>query len=191
MPNSPSEEGIELIARIARQDKTAFSRFYDLYSPLAYTFAMRILRVRSDAEDLVQEIFVQAWKNASSYNPKRGKPEAWIITMTKSRAIDKIRSLRRVDRGTPALEELSRLQTGEAGRRDAMHSEVKLTVEGAMAGLSEPQRTVLEMAYFEGLTQSEIAQRLEIPLGTVKTRIRDGLKNLRTFLKTQLGDRQS
>ena len=189
MPQELKEDTVELIRRIADQDREAFERFYDLYSPLAYTFALRILRTRAEAEDLVQEIFLQIWRQASAYNPKRGKPEAWVIMMTKSRAIDRVRSLRRKDRGMPALEENFQKRAGEAENRQAVDLEMKLTLQGALAGLSEIQKQALELAYFEGLTQTEIAGRLGIPVGTVKTRLRDGLLKLKGFLKSEPGEK--
>ena len=184
MQRTDPAESLELIRRMSREDRAAFSRFYDLFCPLAYTIALRILRSRPDAEDLLQEVFLQLWNKASTYDLKRGRPEAWVIMVTKSRAIDKLRSLRRRETGAPLLEEASKLRAGEQERRGEVDLEVKLTVQGALAGLSEIQRTALELAYFEGLTQSEIAVRLAVPIGTVKTRLRDGLKRLREILKT-------
>ena len=131
----------------------------------------------------MQEMFTKIWYAAKTYDPKRGKPEAWIIMMTKSRAIDKVRSLRRKDKGAPAVEEMARIRMEEQEHKDAVNAEVKLTVGGALAGLPDIHKTVLELTYFEGLTQTEIADRLAIPLGTVKTRIRDGVIRLKKILK--------
>lgn len=185
--DDPSDkvDAVGLIQRIAGQDRSAFSQFYDLYSSLSFTFALRILKVRADAEDLLQEVFMQVWRQAANYNPKRGKPEAWVITITKSRAIDKLRSQRRKDSKGTVLEEQFLTNSRDAENRQGIQAEVKLTMEGAMAEISDSQREVLELAYFQGLTQSEIAQKLEIPIGTAKTRIRDGLKKLRDVLKTK------
>lgn len=184
MQNADPRESLELIRRLAAGDSLAFPRFYDLFAPLAYTIALRILRSPQDAQDLLQEVFLQISRQAGNYDLKRGKPEAWVITITKSRAIDKLRSQRRKDRGTPILEEASRQQAGEKERRGGVDREVKLTIQGVLSELSDIQRTALELTYFEGLTQTEIAERLNIPVGTVKTRIRDGLKRLREILKT-------
>ncbi len=173
------EDAHSLLIKIAEKDRQAFSLFYDRFSSLAYTFAMRILRSRPEAEDLVQEVFLQVWNQAASFDPKRGKPEAWLITITKSRAIDKIRSRRRKEQGTPVFEEIARVKTMEAGGDALAHAEQKWQVEGAMAELSGIQKTALEMAYFEGKTQTEIARELGVPVGTIKTRIRDGLLKLR------------
>lgn len=178
MSQSRNTDSQALIPLIAKGDKQAFGRFYDLLSPLAYTFAMRVLRSRADAEDLVQEVFIQVWNQAASYDSRRGKPEAWIITITKSRAIDKLRSHRRKDQRIPVLEDAARRRTEEAENvMDA--SAWKLTLQGALTELSDIQKEALEMAYFEGKTQTEIAEELGLPVGTIKTRIRDGLLKLR------------
>jgi RNA polymerase sigma-70 factor (ECF subfamily) len=171
-----------LLQRIARGDGEAFRRFYDRYASLAFTFAIRLLGSRSDAEDLLQEVFLRVWRQAQSYSPERGSPEAWLITITRSRAIDKLRSTRRRDVSPLPPDEPARLQGGTPVAPPTQASEAKLTVEGVLTKLPEAQRVVLELAYFDGLTQSEIAARLSEPLGTVKTRIRAGLERLRGFL---------
>jgi RNA polymerase sigma-70 factor (ECF subfamily) len=141
-----------------------------------------MLGMRSDAEDLLQEVFLQVWRQAQSYSPERGSPEAWLITMTRSRAIDKLRARRRRDTSTVTVEEPVRPQGGEPAESSTQTLEARLTLEGVLAKLPESQRTVLELAYFDGLTQSEIAAHLSQPLGTVKTRMRAGLERLRGFL---------
>jgi RNA polymerase sigma-70 factor, ECF subfamily len=171
-----------LLQRIASGDGEAFRRFYDRYASLAFTFAIRLLGSRSDAEDLLQEVFLQVWRQAQSYSPERGSPEAWLITITRSRAIDKLRSTRRRDMRPLSPDEPARLEGGTHVAPPTQASEAKLTVEGVLTKLPEAQRVVLELAYFDGLTQSEIAARLSEPLGTVKTRIRAGLERLRGFL---------
>lgn len=177
-----SDNPIALLQQMARGDGEAFRRFYDRYASLAFTFAIRLLGSRSDAEDLLQEVFLQVWRQAPTYSPERGSPEAWLITMTRSRAIDKLRSLRRRDIRPLSPDDLLPLE-GERQIEPPTHaSEAKLTLQGVLAKLPEAQRTVLELAYFDGLTQSEIAARLREPLGTVKTRIRAGLERLRVFL---------
>jgi RNA polymerase sigma-70 factor (ECF subfamily) len=177
-----SGDPVSLIQQIARGDREAFGHFYDHYAPLVFAFAVRLLRVRADAEDLLQEVFLQAWRQAARYSRDRGSPEAWILTITRSRAIDRLRSMRRRDRGFVPVEELSRTQGGRIEESEVMESEARLTAHAALAGLPETQRKVLELAYFEGLTQLEIAANLGQPLGTVKTRLRDGLRRLRELL---------
>lgn len=178
MDAEPLDDPIYLLEQIARGDREAFTRLYDRYAPLVFTFAVGLLRVRSEAEDLLQEVFLQIWRQANTYRQGRGSPEAWMITITRSRAIDKLRSIRRRDRSVLSSEEPSRAEGGGMLAGGALESEARLTVQGALAGLPEAQRIVLELAYFDGLTQSEIAARLGEPLGTVKTRIRAAIQRL-------------
>ena len=182
MSASAADNPIHLIQQIARGDREAFGRFYDRYASLVFTFSMRLLRDRANAEDLLQEVLLQVWREAGSYDEKRGSPEAWIITMTRSRAIDKLRSIRRRDRSFVAMEDPVGEEYDGNVESGEMVSEARLMVNSALAKLPEPQRRVLELAYFDGLTQSEIAARLAEPLGTVKTRIRAGLGRLRELL---------
>lgn len=182
MGAEPLDDPVRLLQQVAGGDREAFGRFYDHYAPLVFTLAVRLLGLRSNAEDLLQEVFLQAWRQAVSYNPDRGSPEAWLLTITWSRAIDKLRSLRRRERRVMPLEDPSRTESGGAVENEIVETEAKLMVHGALARLPEAQRTVLELAYFDGLTQSEIAARLGEPLGTVKTRMRAGLEQLRGFL---------
>ena len=179
MSPQPSGDPIHLIEQMAQGDAEAFGRFYDRYAPLVFGFALRLLRERADAEDLLQEVFLQVWREAGRYSKDRGSPEAWIVTMTRSRGIDRLRAIRRKDRSLVPIEE----PVGEVeGRSVGLESEARLTVLGALASIPESQRKVLELAYFDGLTQSEIAARLEEPLGTVKTRMRTGIGRLRGLL---------
>jgi RNA polymerase sigma-70 factor (ECF subfamily) len=176
------DDSIYLLQQIAGGDRDAFGRFYDRYATLAFTFALRLLGSQSDAADLVQEIFLQVWRQAQAYTPERGSPEAWLITMTRSRAIDKLRSRRRREMNVLTPDDPSRVERVAQVGRPTEASEAKLTVQGSLAKLPEAQRLVLELAYFDGLTQSEIAARLGEPLGTVKTRMRAGLERLREVL---------
>jgi RNA polymerase sigma-70 factor, ECF subfamily len=182
MEAEPADNPVALIQRIAAGDREAFARLYDRYAALVFTFAMRLLRARSEAEDLLQEVFLQVWRQSNNYQPERGSPEAWIITMTRSRAIDKLRSLRRREEGAAALPARAAVEGGGRDDSGAGAAEVRVMVQSALTQLPEAQRRVLELAYFDGLTQSEIAARLGEPLGTVKTRLRAGLERLRQFL---------
>ena len=182
MDSEPSDNPIHLLRRVANGDREAFSRFYDRYAALVFTFALRLLQLPADAEDLLQDVFLQVWRQAGSYSQERGSPEAWLLMMTRSRAIDKLRSLRRREQRAASSEEAGVAGEGGAVESGAAASEARLTVHGALARLPEAQRTVLELAYFDGLSQSEIATRLGEPLGPVKTRMRAGLERLRRFL---------
>jgi RNA polymerase sigma-70 factor (ECF subfamily) len=176
---------IHLIQQVASQDRDAFSQLYDRFSSLVFTLAMRMLKARSDAEDLLQEVFVQIWRQAANYSAERGSPEAWIINIARSRAIDKIRSIRRMEKSFVLTEDPARAESSDNVEGSAAESEVRLTMNSALTNLSAAQRQVLELAYFDGLTQSEIAARLGEPLGTVKTRMRSGIQRLRDILGTQ------
>jgi RNA polymerase sigma-70 factor (ECF subfamily) len=180
--NSP----VYLIRLIANQDREAFNKLYDRFSSLVYTLAMRMLRVPSDAEDLLQEVFVQVWRQASNYNQERGSPEAWLINIARSRAIDKLRAIRRMEKSFVLTDDPARAESTDNVENSAAESEAKLTMNSALANLPDTQRRVLELAYFDGLSESEIADRLKEPLGTVKTRMRSGIQRLRDLLGAQV-----
>jgi RNA polymerase sigma-70 factor (ECF subfamily) len=189
MAAAPDDPAL-LIRQVARGDDAAFGRFYDRFASLVFAFALRLLRARPEAEDLLQEVFVQAWRQAASYRPERGSPEAWLLTITRSRGIDKLRSIRRRDGAMrPSAEESGTGAERGTVESGAARSEAKLVVGGVLAGLSDSQRQVLELAYFEGLTQTEIAARLGEPLGTIKTRMRTGLERLRESHAVRSGPR--
>ncbi len=180
-----SPSAVHLIRQVARQDRNAFSQLYDRCSSLVFSLALRMLKARSDAEDLLQEVFVQIWRQAANYSEERGSPEAWIINITRSRAIDKLRSIRRMERSFILTEDPARAESSENVESLAAESEARLTMNSALANLPEAQRRVLELAYFDGLTQTEIATRLAEPLGTVKTRMRSGIQRLKEMMRTQ------
>ena len=184
---SSAEAGSEtstLIARIAAGDRDAFSRFYDLLAPTAFGLIRRVLRDPEAAAEVLQEVFWQVWREAPQYDPKRGSPEAWLVMRAKTRAIDRLRSIRIRDRTfvAPVDESVAR-SSEEPAENPAVVAEDRSLIQTALAQLPEPQRRVIEMAFFEGLTQSEIAIRLREPLGTVKTRARLGLERLRGALR--------
>ena len=178
---------VRLLGQIARGDRDAFARFYDLHAALVHTFALRILRERGEAEEVVQDVFLQVWRQAESYSADRGTPEAWLIMLTRSRGIDKLRSRRRRDEMARPADNPDRLPEPAVAESAAGRAEARATLGGALADLPAAQRSVLELAYFDGLTQSEIAARLGEPLGTVKTRMRSGLERLRGALAGRSG----
>jgi RNA polymerase sigma-70 factor (ECF subfamily) len=163
-------------------DREAFSRFYDRYAPLVYPLILRVVRDRSDAADVLQDVFWEAWQGASAYDPARGTPEAWMITRT--RAIDRVRAVRRRSATfvRPADEGLAPAPV-EAGGDAAEPAEDRGIIRTALQALPQPQGEVIELAYYAGLTQTEIAERTRQPLGTVKTRIRLGLERLRDVVR--------
>jgi RNA polymerase sigma-70 factor, ECF subfamily len=165
--------GKNLLRRIAGGDHKALGELYDLFAGLAYGLALRILHDATEAEDVVQEVFVQAWRQASRYDAGRGSPEAWLCTISRTRALDRLR------RRTARREEPSEAAPSPSG---IPRAEEALAVRTALQGLPEDQRRALELAYYDGLTQSEIARHLGEPLGTIKTRIRTGMIRLREAL---------
>src|SRR2546427_4903701 len=191
MADESRDDPVRLIHQIANGNREAFARFYDRFAPLAFTLAVRILRDRAAAEDLLQETFFQLWNQAANYSQERGSPEAWIITIARSRAIDKLRSIRRRDKSFISMEGPPGKQYDDKVEGSATASDARIMVNSALAQLAESQRKVLELAYFEGLTQSEIAAKLKEPLGTVKTRMRAALERLRGLLGAKAGGEAS
>src|SRR5437867_6355325 len=182
LPDSPSA----LIARIAQRDREAFSRFYDAFAGLALGLIRRILRDPAAAEEVLQEVFWQVWQEAERYDPHRGSPEAWLVMRAKTRAIDRLRAIRRREKTFVAPVDEAVAKTPEQPTENpGVVAERRGLVRSALDGLPEPQRRVVELAFFEGLTQSEIASRLGEPLGTVKTRARLALERLRSLMKRE------
>ena len=184
-----SAEGVELLARVAQGDREAFGRFYDSYAPLAFGLIRRILPQPGDAEDVLQEVFWEIWRLAPRYEPARGAPAAWVLTRARSRAIDRLRSLRRRDEvGVEVIDTAaSTARTAHAEDVSGNLADREL-VRGAMSALVPAQREVIELAFFGGMTHTEIAARLRQPLGTVKTRMRSALKRMREVLPRTAGE---
>jgi RNA polymerase sigma-70 factor (ECF subfamily) len=171
---------------MAAGDRQAFALFYDRHAPVVFPLILRIVRERADASDVLQEVFWEAWRDAGNYDASRGSPEAWMVMRARTRAIDRIRSTRR--RGetfvAPLDEALAAAPADPAGDA-AERAADRGTVLNALERLPDSQREVIELAYYHGLTQTEIADRLKQPLGTVKTRIRLGLERLREVVKAK------
>jgi RNA polymerase sigma-70 factor (ECF subfamily) len=175
----------EDLRRLAAGDGDAAARLYDRHVRAVYSLALRIVNDEGDAEDVVQEVFAQAWRQAARYDASRGAVVAWLLMMARSRAIDKLRSARaRPDsRGVDdprAIDEMPAVVRDAPSR--IIDAENARLAQRALAELPLLQRLVIELAYYEGLTQREIADRLEQPLGTVKSRLRLGLLKLRDAL---------
>jgi RNA polymerase sigma-70 factor, ECF subfamily len=169
--------------RMARGDQDALGELYDRHGRLVYSLAFRIVRDQADAEDVVQEVFSQAWRQAARYDASRGSVLGWLLTLTKSRSIDRLRGRR--SRPEPSADEglLNTIPDAAAAPDvQAVWAAQATQIRAALEGLSVLQRVAIELAFFEGLTHAEIAERLELPLGTVKTRIRQGLLKLRERL---------
>jgi len=176
-----SDDAAALLARIVQRDREAFGRFYDIFAGAAFGLIRRVLRDPGACEEVLQEVFWQVWQDAAQYDPRRGSPETWLLMRAKARAIDRLRSIRRREKTfVMPVDESAARQTGEENPGAAVERGL---VQGALAQLPSAQRRVIELAFFEGLTQSEIAARLGEPLGTVKTRARLALERLRGVLK--------
>ena len=183
---TPADAPVALLARIGQGDREAFGRFYDAFAGLALGLIRRILRDPAASEEVLQEVFWQIWQEAARYDPRRGSPEAWVIMRSKTRAIDRLRAIRRREKTFVSSADESLTRSSEApDENPGVAAETRGLVRTALDGLPEPQRRVVELAFFEGLTQSEIASRLGEPLGTVKTRARMGLERLRSLLKRE------
>ena len=159
----------------------AAAELYDRYGAQVYSLARRIVRNDSDAEDVVQEVFSQAWRSAGRYDQQRGSVIGWLLMMTRTRAIDRIRARQARPDTTGAV--APDLLPAKAAPDALVMEEQASTVREALLSLPVAQRTALELAYYEGLTQAEIAARLAEPLGTVKTRMRTALATLRERLR--------
>ena len=183
MSYQPTE--IELLARLAQGDSGAFGELYDRLATTLFGFALRILGEPSAAEDVLQEVFIQISEKAASYDPHLGKPLTWALMLTRSRAIDRLRGAQRRQRlASAAAEERESADRSTSGAVEALVSkETADRVRAALSNLPLEQRQAIEMAYFGGMSQTEIASALGTPLGTVKARIRRGMVQLRGVLE--------
>ncbi len=178
-----------LMQRIAQRDTKAFRELYGRFSKVLYNAIFAIVKGKEDAEEILCEIFQQVWEKAPSYDIGKGSVYTWLLTMARNRAIDRIRSKGyKADKATDGGDGLDDLA---AAQQDSQLDEVVLSeraalVKQALQRISPDQRRVLETAYFEGSSQTEIAERFGLPLGTVKSRVRDGMKALQNLLKDVL-----
>ena len=183
-----SDRDSELLRQIAAGDRLAFAEFYDRHSPLMFSVAAKILNDPGEAEDVLQETFVQIWEKAARFNPRLGKASSWAAILTRNRAIDKVRASQRRSRLAEASgREQSGAQIWHDTVNDALYGPDKAKlIQSAIQELPPEQRRAIDLAYFSGLTQEEIAQKLNTPLGTIKARIRRGLLKLRDQLEGRL-----
>lgn len=180
----------ELMQRLFYRDLEAFRALYARYGNLVYSTSVRVVRDAQIAEDMVQEIFLRIWRKPESYLPQRGRFSTWLTSVTRNRAVDEIRSRRRRFRHEAASPEEQEREFPGPETDDpaltAQMSDQRRLILAALSGLPAEQRQVIELAYFGGLTQQEIAEKLSQPLGTVKTRIRLGMQKLRAALTPEL-----
>lgn len=175
------DRDLQIIRKLQSGEKNALGELYDRHSPLMYGTALRILRTSSDAEDALQDAWVQVWNGVGSYDPGRGSVASWLVTIARTRALDRYRSLASKRRVQAELEAAPAPESNDP-REDVTRIGLREKVAAALGGLDPKTRQVLEIAYFEGLSQTEIAERLKTPLGTVKYWTRQGLMQLRDVL---------
>ena len=170
-----------LINRIAAGDASALAELYDRFAPRVLGLLGKMLPSRSDADDVLQEVFWQVWKNAARYDSQRGSPAVWLLVMARSRALD---ALRRKKASVP-LEDFAEPSAWNPPANELERQESSERVRQVLAALTAEQQQAIRLSFFGGLTHPEIAEKLDTPLGTVKTRIRLGMKRLRTVLADQ------
>jgi RNA polymerase sigma-70 factor (ECF subfamily) len=176
-------EDREALKRVATGDGDALAELYDRHGRLLYSLALHIVRDAGDAEEVVQEAFAQLWQQAARYDDRRGSVAGWLVTVARSRAIDRLRWRRaRIEPSAEPIESAVLIDPNGAPDDQLLTTIRAAAVRAALADLPLGQRVVIELAFFEGMTHVEISRRLEIPLGTAKTRIRDGLLALRARL---------
>jgi RNA polymerase sigma-70 factor (ECF subfamily) len=182
-----SSEDAALLARVARGDSEAFAQIYDRFSTLLFSLVVRILHDEHEAEDVLQEAFTNIWERAPQYDPAAGKPVTWMICLTRNKAIDRLRKRKRIAELVMAAEESAAVLTAvpDAGEARLDLDDTAL-VHQALSALSVEQRRAIDLAFFAGLTHTEIAEQLGEPAGTIKARIRRGMLTMRDILKGQL-----
>jgi len=177
------QEWESLIHQAAQGDQQALGAFYDATSPLVYGLALRILGNTATAEEVTLDVYTQVWRQAAVYNAQRGTPSAWLFMLTRSRAIDLMRSQAQEQKRMASLEVAETFTAVSTPEESSVAAEQRRLVQAAFAALTPEQREALELAYFSGLSQGDIAARLGLPLGTVKTRMRLGMMRLRELLR--------
>jgi RNA polymerase sigma-70 factor (ECF subfamily) len=183
------EAEAKLMTRVVAKDQQAFAELSEKYSALIFSTAFKVLNHYEDTEDIMNEVLTTIWKKADTYRPKKGSLVTWICTTTRNRAIDRVRSVQRRSALYDRFEEKLVGESPEkrtSGREDLYRSDARKVLQNAVVSLSPEQREVIELAYFEGLTQKQIAEKIDSPLGTVKARIRRGVERLRHSLNDRL-----
>ena len=183
------EADIDLLRRIGQRDVAAFQTFFKKFNGLLYTTIHRVLNDHEDSEDIMQEVLVQIWQKAHLYEPAKGKPLTWVTTMARNRAIDRIRAKQRRSRLNDDFEAESRSVQPEFDEDTSdltISRENDRVLQSAVMELTPDQREAIQLAYFGGMTQGEIAGKLQEPLGTVKARIRRGIQRLEQVVKHRM-----
>ncbi len=184
--DQPVDEDKAWVAALARGEQQALSKLYDRYSGLMMAIGVRILGDRREVEDLLHDVFLEVWRRAKTYDPERGTVRAWLVIRMRSRALDRVRSRSRA-KVVLSAEPESLDRAAEGVEVDPSDAPDRRIVRQALLNLPEEQRRVLELGYFGGMSSSEIARTLDIPLGTVKSRVARGLSGLRRGLNPEPG----
>ena len=185
--NNPltTTDDVQLLRRVSEHDRQAFSQLYDRYSGVLYSTVFRVLNNPDEASDVLQDVFLQIWDKAATYDPALGKPFSWALTMARNKAIDRLRALKRrysfIEEVTHEMEEEAHAPIPRPD--EVFTQEQAAVIRSAVATLPLEQRQAIEMAFLGGMTQNEIATSLNQPLGTIKARIRRGMLKLRDGLK--------
>ncbi len=189
-PDKRQLEDARLLGRVAQGDKTAFAQLYDRLSRPLYATALRVVRDATEAQDIVHDTFVSVWEKADSFKASRGTVFAWALTLVRNRAIDRVRLRHRraqlLTASVPSDFGYDENNSGPAANEAATLGDEATAVRAAVSTLPADQKRALELAFFSGLTQRQIAEKLSEPLGTVKARIRRGLLKLRDSLARRL-----
>ncbi|MFA6468121.1 MAG: sigma-70 family RNA polymerase sigma factor [Bacteroidota bacterium] len=187
VPDKMSQRDIVLLEKISKKDATALSDLYDRHSILLYSIIIRILKEKTEAEDILQEVFVNIWENADQYDHRMGNPGAWLCRIARNRAVDRLRSKNYRNRAQESdidnFSEMFAADYLEHPDQQAMLSGQQEEILIALTSLSNEQKELIEFAYFRGYSQSEMAEHFKLPLGTVKTRIRTAMSILRQKLR--------
>jgi len=176
------EADADLVDRLQHRDPQALAQLYDRYGRVTYSLILRVVRDTGVAEDLVQETFLRVWNRVQGFNAEKGSIGPWLLAVARNRAIDYLRSATGRQRNALEFEESEHPALYTDMERDLLLADKARRVKAAMQKLSPNQRQAIELAYFEGLSQTEMAERMGQPLGTVKTWVRTALKNLRDEL---------
>ena len=177
-----TEDDSDLVARMQRRDPQALAELYDRYGRVTYSLILRVVRDGGIAEDLVQETFLRVWNRVHGFDAQKGSIGPWLLAVARNRAIDYLRSAGGRERNALEFEEADHPALYCDMEKDLLSADKARKVKSAVQKLAPNQRQVIELAYFEGLSQTEMAERLGQPLGTVKTWVRSALKNLREDL---------
>lgn len=184
---STASADIDLLHHIMRREEDALGVLYDRHASQLYGLLLRILKEQNEAEDALQEVFMRVWERASTYDESLGSPMVWLTRIARNLAIDRLRSKfghqRKLEDGLDRHAELQAEEAGASPEHAAHQAQQRRTILTALMALPQEQRVLIESAYFEGFTQSQLAERFRLPLGTVKTRIRSGMMTLRRELE--------